>query len=508
MLDGSKLLGVPTPRLSTRPLRELTRETTLGFDVAEFAEHVLNLPLLPWQVEFLVRALELVDELDAFGRVVRQRLRFRTVLLLVGRQNGKSTVMIVLALYFMLVYAPGALVLGTAQNLETSEGTWKDALQLLENVPALAAMIPKERGIVRQRGSQTLELLNGSAWKVASATRRGGRGKSARLVMLDELREHLNTEAWAAIANTTVAKADALVLGVSNAGDARSVVLAEQRRKALEKVDDPAATIGIFEWSAEDDAALDDPAGILQANPACGYPNTGMTWETLKAARENSTDNDWRTENLCQWVTVMESGPWAEGVWVGLTDPASRIRQDSPLVVAVDVAIDRTMAYVAVAGWSATEPGRVHVEVIAARQGNAWVGPWLDERFEQLAPAAVVLQGPKGSPSSDLGPVLESLGIPVTWAQGADVTGSAVKFYDAVRDGLVVHLGQPVLDMAAGTASIRPAGDGVFMWDRRRSPVDVAPLVAVSMAWFFLVNEPEPPRRSAYEADDGGLVVV
>ena len=151
---------------------------------------------------------------------------------------------------------------------------------------------------------------------------------------------------------------------------------------------------------------------------------------------------------------------------------------------------------------------RVHVEVIRDGVGNAWAAGWVDKRFEKIAPSHVVVQGPKGAPAVDIGEALEERGIPVSWAQGAHVTGSAVKFYDAVRDGMIVHIGQPGLDMAAQTAQLRYAGDGVFMWDRRKSALDVAPLVAVSMAYFFLVEDPDAGRRSAYEDDDAGLMVV
>jgi hypothetical protein len=525
--------GVVTPRLFTVPLRELTPETSLGFDVAEFAERVLLYPLMPWQKEFLIRALELVDVTDSFGQVVDRRLRFRTVLLTVARQNGKTSVMIVLALYYMMVLAPGELVIGTAQNLDTSGDTWADAVKLLQRDPEeapddataehwdmLANLIAPD-GVFKQRGGQALTLTNGSVWKVAPARRTGGRSKSAKLVMLDELREHLSFDAWEAISNTTLAKAGALVLGVSNAGDVRSVVLKKQRDSALAKRTDPETSLAIFEWSApgkndvdgEPEAKLDDVNAWLRANPACGWGFSDMTVETLRAAREGATDSGWQTENLCQWVTVMEGGPWKDGVWKSREDQESKIHPSSPVVVACDTSLDRSMSYWAIAGFAinprdGSMSERVHVEVMKERAGNAWAAGWMNERFDKLGPAHVVLQGPKGAPAVDVGEALEELGVPVSWAQGAHVTGSAVKFYDAVRDGRIVHRGQPGLDMAAQTAQLRYAGDGVFMWDRRKSALDVAPLVAVSMAYFFLTEDPDAGRRSAYEDEDAGLIIV
>ena len=45
---SEKLVGRTEARLWTQPLRPLTRETTRGFEVIEFAE-MIGEPLLPWQ---------------------------------------------------------------------------------------------------------------------------------------------------------------------------------------------------------------------------------------------------------------------------------------------------------------------------------------------------------------------------------------------------------------------------------------------------------------------------
>ena len=77
-------LGVTEPRLFTPPLRELTAETSLGFACIEYAETVLGKELYPWQKWALIHALEITGELGG-----KWRFRFRTVLFLISRQNGK-----------------------------------------------------------------------------------------------------------------------------------------------------------------------------------------------------------------------------------------------------------------------------------------------------------------------------------------------------------------------------------------------------------------------------------
>ena len=106
--------GNPEPRIFTPPLGELTPETSLGFEAIEFCERFLRIELRPWQKFVLIHGLEL-DPRTVPGRpefdpeTPKQRLydyRFRQVLVLVARQNGKTVVMDVLGLWRL--FADGA----------------------------------------------------------------------------------------------------------------------------------------------------------------------------------------------------------------------------------------------------------------------------------------------------------------------------------------------------------------------------------------------------------------
>jgi phage terminase large subunit-like protein len=125
------LKGSEVPTIYTPPLRPLTCKTTHGFECIQFAEDVLGIRLYPWQKWMLKHALELLPN---------GKYRFRTVVLLVGRQNGKSTLLQVWALWRMYVdRAP--LVIGTAQNLDLAEEQWSAAVAMAEENEELAAEI-------------------------------------------------------------------------------------------------------------------------------------------------------------------------------------------------------------------------------------------------------------------------------------------------------------------------------------------------------------------------------
>jgi len=519
-----KRYGCETPRVYTRPLRRLTPETSLGYSVIEFAREVLQLELLPWQQWLLIHMLELLPD---------NSLRFRTVVVLVARQNGKSTLSQVLALWFMYVYGV-KLVLGTAQDLDTAEEVWEGAVNLVRELdeddeplrPELAELVDR---VVMVNGKKSLVLKTGERYKVKAASRRGGRGLSGDLILLDELREHQNWDAWGAITKTTMARALALILALSNAGDATSIVLRYLRKMAhaalgdpdgLNVNDDPVAlledeedaeelaldeadSLAIFEWSAPPGCSIRDRDGWAQGNPAMGHI---ITERTIASACR--TDPEWifRTEVLCQWSEGSLDGPFPPESWERSCDPDSQVAADSIVKLCVDVSWDRSTTHVGMAGWR--EDGLPHIEVIASRSGTEWVVGWLtaDERSAAVKGAPVVVQS-NGAPASSLVDPLRKAGVEVVEWKGPDLGSACGDLYDRVRDavapdpdededeaagpGGLRHRPQPVLDLPAATAVTRPAGDA-WLWDRKHSPHDAAPLVAVTGAlWALTTHEPE-----------------
>ena len=144
------------------------------------------------------------------------------------------------------------------------------------------------------------------------------------LVLLDELREHQNYEAWSAVSKTTQARPSPQILGFSNAGDTQSVVLADLRGKALAALSEPSSTLGIFEWSAPDGCDINDPDGWVAANPALGHL---IPVEAIRSSLETDPEDVFRTEVLCQWVTAVDPAIPA-AVWASLADADAGAWQD------------------------------------------------------------------------------------------------------------------------------------------------------------------------------------
>lgn len=501
--------GRTEPRIFTPPLRPLTPETSAGFSVIEFAEKALDFHLLPWQKWLLIHALEL-EPIEIEDHPYRPRFRFRTVLVLVGRQNGKSTLTMILILWFMMVRCV-ELVIGTAQSLGISEALWGEAVEMVQTTPVLSECIHK---VHMANGGKRLRLDVGdgiiSEYKVEAASRKGARGRTADLVVLDELREHHDFSAWSAASNTTLAKRDGLVWCITNAGDSSSVVLEHLRDVAHHLLGDPdgrfdedewdeeldgdeaSSALGFFEWSAPPDA---DPSAMetwAYANPSAGYT---IDWSKLRDAYISNPPAEFFTECLCQWVRNLGEKPFPGESWGACLDPNSYIDPGAPLVFGVDVAPDRKHCAISVCGQRSD--GDYHIELVAYATKMSMVESWFRRRVDSYGGTMTVCLQGRGCPASALISSLSAIpGIEVVPCQGSDLTAACGALYDAIAisdptsevesqdDIHVYHLAQPGMDIAAEVAQKRQLGDA-WAWDRKNSREDISPLCAATWAFGY-----------------------
>lgn len=516
------IYGIETPRIFTPPLRELTPDTSMGFEVIEFADKVLGITLLPWQKWLVIHALEVVDDpVDGW------RLRFRNVQVLVARQNGKTTLSCVIALFFLYQLSVG-LVLGTAQDVSNAEDVWQTCVDMAQDNEELAAAI---KHVWYTNGSKRLQLEGNRDYRVRASNRKAGRGKSADLVLLDELREQQTWEAWAALSKTGMARKNALLWCMSNAGDGTSVVLRHFRLRAHAQLGDPdgivkalgdsepiadadGSALGLFEWSAHPDADPSDVDAWAQANPSLGYT---IELSTLKAAQADDPVDVFKTECLCQWVTSAITPPFPVNAWEAGKDEDSRIADDSPLWFGADISKDRDHASIAVCG--KRNDGAWHVELAEYRTGSGWIVKWLQNAAPNYPGGIRMALQSKGAPIASMLDVLAAIdGVEVIECSGRDVAGWCGRLYDAVAacdegadvDAVpVYHITQPALDLAANIAATRPLGDGAWAWDRNKSMEDISPLVAATMA-FGAATQIEVSKGKVYDSiyNERGVLVV
>lgn len=542
--EPGTLYGNTTPRVFTKPLRELhagdtfRKPTSLGFEAIALGERVLKLKLNPWQKLFLISALELKED---------GNLRFRTVLLMVARQNGKTTVVNLLTIWRLFV--DGAqLIIGTAQNLDVAESTWEDVLEMIDGSPALSKELGK---VSRTNGRKFFRIKpkgqRAREYKIQTASRSGGRSLSADMTFLDELREHFSYEAWNAITKTMMARKRAQNICASNAGDKFSIVLNDQRKRAHGRLGDPDGlygegeelpqgedhSFGIFEWSAKPGRTIWDKQGWAEANPSLGYT---LYEEAIASAAASDPEAGFRTEVLCQKVDILHASPFGGvEVWEAGTDPKSNISPTSVFTYAFEMSRDRSRMFIARAGYR--DDGNVHVEIRATRPGTGWVKNWLT--VENVLPdgtkvpprkdnpllVGVAVQTSSAAASLLTGGDFDDLNINVIEWGGPDLHRGTGAFYDMVQNTYsatpegkknqarnvgeeydatldsdakkLYHPLQPVLDKPAAYAKTKRMGTTGFAWDANDSPVEVGALNAATAAVWALLNT-KPPAKSAY----------
>lgn len=519
------ILGSRMPRIFTPELRTLTPETSLGFEAIDAWETGFGVTLMPHQQELFIRSLELdpgSTTADEFPK-----LRFSNVLVLMARQNGKTYTLTARALWRMLMWegpgqqeGEGPVILGLAHKLQPAEEILEKAIQALRRNEYTRPMIAQRSNT---NGNKFVRLANGAKWLTQAANDDAGRSESVTDLFFDELRQQRDWDAWTAAENTTNSIFSSQVWGVSNAGEAKSIVLKGMRSKAIAAADSLRAwidehgsaegwggdtSLGIFEWSAPEGAPIDDVEALAQANPAMNREANGrilVTSEALlaKAAKVGTTDEDgipehkFRTEVMCQFVTVSAEPTFPPEQVEACTDPSSEIVEDSDLVYAVDVSADRKTGWVGVAGWRDDE--RVHLEVIAKRAGTHWIKDFLTSLAK---PGPVVIQG-RGAPASSLISWLRQEGVNVQRCEGSELTNALSQLDDALAEGTVRFRPQDALMLAMRDTLRRRTGE-VALLDRTESPVDASPLAAVMLARWGLMNlEPDEHRVTAYGADYG-----
>jgi hypothetical protein len=120
------------------------------------------------------------------------------------------------------------------------------------------------------------------------------------------------------------------------------------------------------------------------------------------------------------------------------------------------------------------------VAVVDHRPGTGWLTDAIAALAAHDRTEAIVYDAL--GPAADVGRLMEFRKTRRLEAvEAGDPRAACGAFIDAVREGRIRHDGDPELAAAAAGALTRTTGDMVF-FDRRRSPVDVAPVIAATLA--------------------------
>ena len=498
----AELRGFTEPRIFTKPLRELTAETSRGFEVIRFAREFLHVELLPWQEWLLIHLLELNED---------GTLRFRKALVIVGRQNGKTTVGGVLAAYWLYMDAgrwpelapeKDFVIVGAAQKLDIAMKPWRQVRSWGAPDDVKIGIAP-ERVPMLQRSTYPPRMVNGEVElrttlgaKYLPRTFEGARGHSPSKLLLDELREQTDFEGWAAIEKSCSAQFDSLLVAFSNAGTSKSVVLKGVRKVAHAGVEDPGTQWFVAEWSAPADGSFSDPRSFQFANPSAGYL-PGMTIAGLMRAAADAADiNTEKIEVLGQWVEAEVIPFIRPKSWRDLFVPpgALVIPKGARTVWGVDVshgkAHEREVTWIA--GAVLDETGRPFTTVRTRRPGTEWVADFMDELAEESGQGEVVLRSKGCAAMGLVDPLRKRDRLHVHTVEGG-VFGLATAWMKAaVTDQRLLIVEQPDVDLAVEGAVTTPYADNLAWSQQKSLPLDISGVIAETLALWAL-EQMEPP---------------
>jgi phage terminase large subunit-like protein len=441
--------------------------------VISYADTVLGEPLDPWQQWAAVHLGELLPD---------GRPRFRVVLILAGRQNGKTRIGRALLSYWLSVERV-PLVLGTSTDRKYAKRAWSQVCELYRTNPHLTGELGPQ-AVRLTLGEETLTTTHGAEYIFAANNGNAARSTTLHRWLCDELREHTSWDCWSSATNAQNAVPDAQVVVLTNQCDASGVVLDALRGAALEYIGTGQGDyrLGLLEWSAPDGANPTSMAALAQSNPFLG---TRIDHDTLRGAalRAKAAGGEelaaFRTEVLCQRVhqldPALDPDRWAA---CGTDEPIQLSEHRQRTALCLDVSLDGTHATLAAA---AVIEGTVHLEVI-----EAWSGFGCTAAVRADLPRLVARIRPRALgwfPAGPAAAVAADIRVPTgrrTWAPAGtaveelkgEIASVTMGFAELVATGQVRHPRDPMLDQQTAAAQKLHRGDTWVYTRKGRIPVD------------------------------------
>ncbi len=467
----SELGGVQTPRIHSK----LTDLPSKGQDMIDLATE-LGINLMEWQRFVCIHGHKVRED----GRWAHSELG-----LIMARQQGKSTLMMLRILTGMFVWGEG-LQLASAHRLTTSLETFRQIVGLIETHPRLEKEVKKIRW---QHGAEEIELF-GNRRFVVKAANNAARGLSKpETIHLDELREYKDEDAWSSMRYSMMAAKNPQVWVYSSAGDQHSVILNKLRERALGSAttNDP---IGWFEWSAEPDAPILLPSGEInwsafaQANPSLGIT---IHPDNLKAVINDPPDIV-RTEVLAQWVDTINSAIDAQKWGLCQTDPIP-LDPEKETWFGLDLSPDRKFG--ALVATQKLSGERFNLVLL-----HTWSNDYSINDLavaNDIAPYVrkynVQTVAYSKRTAQAVASRLVPAGIPITDMDGAIYAESCDRWLGAINSHRLQHGGQDELTQQTLSAAKLPYGDGSWIIGRRASRVAVCAAVASALATYFATQQ-------------------
>jgi phage terminase large subunit-like protein len=473
--------GVRYPSIYTKPLSQ--QFITDGDKLIELVKVAWKSPEQPegieldeWQ-KWLLR--HMLERYPPTHPLYPNQLRYRQIIVSMGRQNGKSLLGAILGVYGLLLHNQGAQVISLASSTDQARIIYSRVLFTIQQNEWLAKRFKKateQRGILTADGS--------GRYDVKAAKESALQGIPMSLCLFDEL--HLaKTGMWSAAVLGTAQRKDGMVIGITTAGDQSSETLIDLYKlgTAASQGDPDLERIGFFCWQANDGAQVDEPLALKMANPSIEAGRLDLN--TVLSDIRSIPEHEARRYRLNQFIAGTANS-WIAGELFARASGDGITKQDD-----VVLSVDRTKnwEFATIAAARKTEDGTFETELVATYAGatERVLYNRLKELYARGGISAIAVDDRQ---LPNLAKLLKQDGLPVWQLWTKEISSACSTVYAMFSTGVVKHRNDPLLQLQSPKGIAKYTGE-TWLISRKESIGDVDALMATIMALYVSATHRE-----------------
>lgn len=391
-----------------------------------------------------------------------------TTVFSIPRQVGK-TYLIGCIIFALCLMKPGLRVIWTAQVKDTALETFGKFVELVDSSPRLKRHV---KAMPSGKGDEAIVFVNGSSIEFGARESGFGRGRADVDVIVFDEGQHLSTNALENLgaAQNVAVNPLCFVMGTPPRPQDKGEWFTLLRQEALDGDSDGTLYI---EFSADPDADPMDRDQWRKANPS--FPARTSERAMLRLRKKLKNPDSWRREALGVWDALTKQfSPLNGALWdeQASDGPPDGTRPDA---LAVDMSHDRLISV----GACWLDGDSAHVEEVWAGSDDVAAVEWVVERAGRRTTVLIDHM----SPAAALVPTLKARRVKVKVGTAPDMAKGCGLMQSDLTAGRLTHASQESLNSAREGARKRAIGNaGGWGYDRSDPTVNIAPLVAVSLA--------------------------
>ena len=410
-----------------------------------------------------------------------------TIALSIPRQVGK-TYLIACVIFALCLLEPGLKVIWTAHRKSTAAETFRQ----FDGMAKRPKVAPHIRQVLRGKGDESFWFNNGSSIEFGARESGFGRGRTDVDILVFDEGQILPATTLEDMGATQNVASNPLtfVMGTPPRPRDDGEFFSLLRQESLDGESEGTLYI---EMSADRNADPMDREQWRKANAS--FPHRTSERAMLRLRKKLKNDDSWNREALGIWDEITKQfSPfngvlWGDAIDVGPPD------DEKPDGLAVDMSHDRLISV----GACWLEAESAHVEEVWAGANESSAVDWVADAWKRAGRKTTVVIDAM-SPANSMIPALRARGVKVHSGTSADMSKGCGLMASDLEAERLTHADQVPLNEAREGARKRAIGNaGGWGLDRSHAHVNIAPMVAVTLARLAASMTKKPGRKAQTE---------